>query len=204
MEMDMDTTPIYPSASFHSNARPHERAYQPGRTMKRFRNNRPSEDEVHRTNHPQVVPRLPLTSPGRTLNLLFSAQQQQTSAPSPSPSETSLPEEPRRAPRPVQRSLHSFWAISARPTQTPSTSPIRECAPSTNCDDCGSSLSSGDDAMDMDDYGMSADHACTACRKAVCSRCSVSNLGEQRRCLQCAGRGVWSNGGRLPLSFPTR
>lgn len=58
--------------------------------------------------------------------------------------------------------------------------------------------------MDMDDYGMSADHACTACRKAVCSRCSVSNLGEQRRCLQCAGRDAWSSGGRLPLSFPTR
>ncbi|KAH6681035.1 hypothetical protein F5X68DRAFT_26046 [Plectosphaerella plurivora] len=185
--MDMDTTPIYPSASFFTNPRAQGTAYQPGRTMKRTRNNRPSEDEVHR----------------RTLNLLFSAQQQ-PSAPSPTTSEASLPETPRRAPQPVQRSLHSFWAISARPTQTPSTSPIRECAPPTSCDDCGSSLSAGNDAMDIDDYGMDADHACTACRKIVCSSCSVSNLGEQRRCLQCARRRDYSSGGRLPLSFSTR
>lgn len=44
--MDMDITPIYPGFSFDSR-RAHEQTS--GRTMKRFRDSRPSEDQVHRT-----------------------------------------------------------------------------------------------------------------------------------------------------------
>jgi len=43
--------------------------------------------------------------------------------------------------------------------------------------------------MDVDSYGATTEgHSCGACGKAVCFSCSVSNLGEQRRCLACAGR----------------
>lgn len=46
--MDMDVTPVYPTLSFFaSRSTAHEQTS--GRTMKRFRDNRPSEDEVHRT-----------------------------------------------------------------------------------------------------------------------------------------------------------
>lgn len=42
----------------------------------------------------------------------------------------------------------------------------------------------------MDDgYGFEAYiNTCSACSRAVCFSCSVSNLGEQRRCLLCAGK----------------
>ncbi len=43
------------------------------------------------------------------------------------------------------------------------------------------------DGMDMDNY-VRDPHNCGACGKAVCFSCSVSNLGEHRRCLLCAGR----------------
>lgn len=48
--MEMDITPIFPSASFGASHASH----QSGRTMKRFRNSRPSEEEVHRTRPPLV------------------------------------------------------------------------------------------------------------------------------------------------------
>lgn len=45
-----------------------------------------------------------------------------------------------------------------------------------------------------------SEHTCGACGKAVCFSCSVSRLGEHRRCLVCAsasssakGRG-WNGG----------
>jgi hypothetical protein len=42
--------------------------------------------------------------------------------------------------------------------------------------------------MDVDGYGSGPDdHICGACGKAVCFSCSISNLGEHRRCLACAG-----------------
>lgn len=63
----------------------------------------------------------------------------------------------------------------------------------TNCDDCGGNLGDCNDDMEIDGYG-GDDAACGACGKHVCFGCSVSNLGEQRRCLQCAGRKVWVGG----------
>jgi len=47
--------------------------------------------------------------------------------------------------------------------------------------------------MDMDiimDDGNSGNvYGCSRCGKPVCSRCAVSNLGAERKCLGCAGRG---------------
>jgi hypothetical protein len=64
----------------------------------------------------------------------------------------------------------------------------------TNCEDCNVPLGkSGDtDTMDIDmmdiDVANGGNYACEQCGKIVCHGCAVSNLGEQRRCLNCAGR----------------
>ncbi|OHF01137.1 hypothetical protein CORC01_03451 [Colletotrichum orchidophilum] len=166
------------------------------RTMKRFRDNRPSEDQIHQ----------------RTLNMLYSAQQQNQyindannevnhSEPSPNP-----------AARNTQRSLHSFWNIkSAEPSLSASSAPsVDQAALSPmSCDDCGAGLGASDgaaDGMDIDDgysygVGAEADHSCGACGRPVCSHCSVTNLGEQRRCLRCVGNAA--GGGRNGSVWPS-
>ncbi len=61
-----------------------------------------------------------------------------------------------------------------------------------SCEDCGAGLGQGGTGgtePQHDDYG-----CCGACRKAVCFSCSVTNLGEQRRCLACAGRKIGVGG----------
>ncbi|KAL2268183.1 hypothetical protein VTJ83DRAFT_3029 [Remersonia thermophila] len=179
-------------------------SHLPSRTMKRFRDNRPPEQEVYK----------------HTLDLLYSAQRRSQTHHQPPPSadlrpiapEPSFvqPQEPSAQRKPQQRSLHSFWDIRVSPS--PSTSSATSPASSAtslafsvpdlrnvpeNCEDCGAALGDGDgvDAtmMDVDSYGRGlADRICVACRKAVCGSCSISNLGEDRRCLACTGmrRGV--------------
>ena len=97
-----------------------------------------------------------------------------------------------------QRSLHSFWKSSCASTTQKRPSFPTAATPScpidrgmqydapTSCEDCGTALSDGE-GMDMDDYVRESQN-CGACGKAVCFSCSVSNLGEHRRCLLCAGR----------------
>ncbi|KAK3690307.1 hypothetical protein B0T22DRAFT_380728 [Podospora appendiculata] len=165
---------------------PRASAHVSSRTMKRFRNNRPSESQVHQ----------------HTLSLLFSAQPNTTAQiqSQPAPPVAAVPPQPHNQ-LPQQRSLHSFWNIpvSASSSTTPSPAPTPLGAPlqrrSTSCEDCGAGLCGemGDDAMmDIDGYGFAAagaaedEHSCRACGKAVCFSCSVSNLGENRRCLACA------------------
>ncbi|KAM0255114.1 hypothetical protein ACHAQJ_006118 [Trichoderma viride] len=150
------------------------------RTLKRYRDNRPSDDEVHQ----------------HTLGLLYSAQQrppqQQFQAPIVAPLEPvpSSDESPNS-----QQSLHRFWSIGSEPSSGSSSPGIANpAAPPTSCEDCGSALAGGnDDEMDVDSRA-AEDTACGACGKHVCFSCSVSNLGEQKRCLQCAGRRVWIGG----------
>ncbi|KAJ4329199.1 hypothetical protein N0V84_000325 [Fusarium piperis] len=138
------------------------------RTLKRFRNSRPSEDEVHQ----------------RTLNMLFSAQSQKHTMPAP---DQLQPQHQTSCPGSTQQSLHRFWNISSAPSTTSTSTSQPEFAPS-DCEDCGACLgSSSGDEMDVDGFE-TEDHTCGACGKHVCFSCSVSNLGEQRRCLQCAGR----------------
>lgn len=48
--------------------------------------------------------------------------------------------------------------------------------------------------IDVDVYGGSSDFACSECRKQVCHQCAISNLGQQRQCLMCAGRRQWVGG----------
>ncbi|KAK3391528.1 hypothetical protein B0T20DRAFT_81235 [Sordaria brevicollis] len=215
------------------------------RTMKRYRNNRPSEEEVHQ----------------RTLSLLYAAQQQQQQqqqqqhqqhqqhqAASP-PFDPNLhgrepgngnsvgpsgvfQKQQQQAGRGQQRSLHSFWNLPAAQS-TASSSHISTVTLSgtpgnilldtpTSCEDCGAGPSGnsggsdgnrhakrrgegGDHDVDMmdvaaqdssrcgqgnDEYDSSLSQ-CEACGKMVCFSCSISNLGEHRRCLACAERRVW-------------
>ncbi|PMD24486.1 hypothetical protein NA56DRAFT_669036 [Hyaloscypha hepaticicola] len=164
------------------------------RTRKRHRDNRPSEADVHQ----------------HTLSLLYSAQQaSQSQIPVSSASQTQQPVEPLHASNQLaqQSTLHSFWALpssrrqlspssdSSSATNTPSRTPAMNIFfQATNCEDCNASLNPTDnaDAMDVDmmmDIDMDGgNHACTACGKQVCHSCSVSNMGADKRCLQCAGR----------------
>lgn len=146
-----------------------------------------------------------------TLQMLYRAQQRTQqpqhvlSPPSanstsiaPSPVSSAQPRSP-AAPAPSQssqRSLHSFWDIPSR--QQPPPAPVLSSAlgPSvdalvdhpTTCDDCGVELGGEDAAVD-DGYGFETYiSSCSLCNRAVCFSCSVSNLGEQRRCLVCAGK----------------
>ncbi|KAL2186039.1 hypothetical protein L209DRAFT_754577 [Thermothelomyces heterothallicus CBS 203.75] len=168
-------------------------SHLPSRTLKRFRDNRPSESEIYQ----------------HTLDVLYSAQRQSREH------RYASPEPPRFASAVVslqpqaqtrhgaqQRSLHSFWNLPA-PTSSstslasspassamspPSPNHPPQCLP-VNCEDCGARL--GGDAddvmMDIADYGfIQENHVCGACGKTVCFSCSVSNLGEHRRCLACA------------------
>lgn len=143
-------------------------------------------------------------SPERTLNLLFGAQQQpqrqlpQLSDLPPSP----LPVSPNAMDTTAadqQQSLHRFWNISSPPSAAPGAgSPRIVTDGPTTCQDCGAVLGGDDGQMDIDSsepdgFGF-LDRACEACGKHVCFSCSVSNLGEQKRCLQCAGRKVWVGG----------
>ncbi|KAI8274583.1 hypothetical protein K4K56_001692 [Colletotrichum sp. SAR 10_98] len=138
--------PISPSLAFpRAFATP---SHLDSRTRKRFRDNRPSQEEVHQ----------------RTLNMLYSAQQQDQhmeteSSLSPAPV-------PAIAARNTQKSLHSFWNIkSAQPPVSRTASPPvhqRALSP-TSCEDCGAGLASADaDGMDID--GCKGDNACGAQR----------------------------------------
>ncbi|KAI0837594.1 hypothetical protein F5Y06DRAFT_69410 [Hypoxylon sp. FL0890] len=190
--MDLDTSPI------RRTSRGSTPAHLPSRTMKRFRDSRPSDEEIHQ----------------RTLNMLYTAQKQQianqqlqeqvqmaalTIQPQPLP-------QPRPQNTPVhsqgaQASLHSFWKLpSAVAPSTVATNPSVNTLVydgPVNCEDCGQTLREGasdEDAMDVDSFGTGAETGCAACGKHVCSHCSITNLGEQRRCLICAGKKVWVGG----------
>ncbi|VUC35781.1 unnamed protein product [Clonostachys rosea] len=167
-----------PNSSLSSSP-PHDRAMMlsmitspllHSRTMKRFRNSRPSEEEVHQ----------------RTLGLLYSAQQNPAMVPEPAPESLSSNNTSGRQ----QQSLHRFWNINSRPSasiETMAMATHNGSSPSA-CEDCGAGLwvSGQEDGMDIDSAGLDDDTACGACGKHVCFSCSVSNLGEQKRCLQCA------------------
>jgi hypothetical protein len=178
------------------------------RTLKRYRDNRPSDDEVHRkfyewrAHHHLSIPNSSSCAPAEhTLGLLYSAQQRpsQFNHQEAAPIAAAPVEHPVVASSNHQQSLHRFWSIGSEPSSA-SSSPGIETPPvllaPTECDDCGNALASGSngDEMDVDSSNAAEDTACGACGKHVCFSCSVSNLGEQKRCLQCAGRRVWIGG----------
>ncbi|KAK1726787.1 uncharacterized protein BDZ83DRAFT_667662 [Colletotrichum acutatum] len=182
-ESPISPSPIYPRA----HATP---SHLSSRTMKRFRDNRPSEEQIHQ----------------RTLNMLYSAQQRNQY---PADHETNQSESsPVPATRNTQKSLHSFWNIKSAEPKFPASAPSTDqgMLSPMSCDDCGAGLGASDgaaDGMDIDDgYSYGVDHSCGACGRHVCSHCSVTNLGEQRRCLRCVGVavGVAQNGSGWPSS----
>lgn len=144
-----------------------------------------------------------------TLRILYQAQSQNeqhrpcdTFSPSGSADYLpTIPSAPSPQPSPVQNqpSLHSFWKVPSTQSpqhMSPSKTPLVVALPSApgtlnqsaNCEDCGVGLSEEDAMMD-DGYGFEAYiNTCSACSRAVCFSCSISNLGEQRRCLICAGK----------------
>lgn len=131
----------------------------------------------------------PLTSASieRTMNLLYSAQQQQHNH---QMETTVMDQHPEPAMSKQQQSLHRFWNITSAPSSSTSTPCIQQLtATPSNCEDCGAAFAESD-GMEVDSYS-AEDHACGACGRHVCFSCSVSNLGEQKRCLQCAGRKGW-------------
>lgn len=202
-------------------------SHLPSRTMKRFRDNRPSDSEVYRKSDPGAKLGCPCVlthsaSPTEhTLGLLYSAQNRPSA---------SLNDQRQQLQHPLhvakpsahaeyraqsrnggqQRSLHSFWnlpapaptastsSLASSPASSASSSPYPAFAPRsapTHCEDCGTELGGGEDdaMMDIDGGGLGAQaHACGACGKAVCFSCSISNLGEHRRCLACAGPRGWA------------
>jgi len=151
-----------------------------GRTRKRFRDNRPSEEIIHQN----------------TLSLLFAAQNQPQIESLPNPTITTIP---RPAESSHQSSLHSFWSFpSHNSSASSSPSPPSFNAPiQTNCEDCDSNVYASDEnSMDVDMVlcDTSVDFGCSTCRKVVCNRCSISNLGADRQCLICAGKRKPGNG----------
>lgn len=193
-------------------------SHLPSRTMKRFRDDRPSQDEIHQ----------------RTLHMLFeAAQRPETHAPADNTSPSSHEHQhqyhqprnshaaPDAKPAAHQVSLHSFWnlpnaqSLSAAASAAMPSPPVDASiyAPS-DCEDCGRVLR-GDDVDADDDVMMDVDGAedrgsfgagggdtqtsCAGCGKHVCSHCSITNMGDRRRCLGCADTGAtrkgWVGGG---------
>ncbi|RDA91548.1 hypothetical protein CP533_4370 [Ophiocordyceps camponoti-saundersi (nom. inval.)] len=142
------------------------------RTLKRVRNGRPSEDEVHQ----------------RTLAILYSAQQREQQPSQQGEMQSATTPTP-TADHDHQRTLHRYWNIASSPSSCASSSssspqPDRSVTMmldvDLSCDDCGAGLTdeAGEPSMQM---------ACVACGKHVCLGCSVSRLGEDRHCLHCVG-----------------
>ena len=187
----------------------------PLRTMKRFRDNRPSEAQVHRelTSRPPCA--LAATDTGvsaeHTLDLLYSAQQPTSPNNHPYPPQLrgfgglSLIPEPAESSQTVgQRSLHNFWTLPGTPPASPAW--LNHMAIGAGTDMSmhgnlqGAAVAYAAASMTCEDCGtgvgagddvMDVDeslggHKCEACDKLVCFSCSVGNLGVRRRCLVCA------------------
>ncbi|KAI1355502.1 hypothetical protein F5Y01DRAFT_270615 [Xylaria sp. FL0043] len=151
-------------------------SHNPGRTMKRLRDNRPSEHEVHR----------------HTLDMLYAAQRQQTQRTGPATHQqhhVPIAVQPETSSSSThQTSLHSFWNLPSRPSAlTDACLPPVTMDQPTECEDCGQDLYADDEHMMMDVDDSTQTTSCGACGKHVCSHCSITNVGAQRRCLDCAG-----------------
>lgn len=90
-----------------------------------------------------------------------------------------------------QQSLHRFWNIASQPTAHSSVD-MNAASTASACEDCGT---------DMATASTDAAQACFGCGKHVCFSCSVSNLGEEKRCLRCANRGAWVDTAGWPGTF---
>ncbi|CCU81860.1 hypothetical protein BGHDH14_bgh02244 [Blumeria hordei DH14] len=133
----------------------------PSRTRKRFRYDRPSEPEIHTQS----------TQPNDELD-----ENSTTPLLSECPSK--------------QSNLHAFLRIpltSGNPLTSkmslPTRSSINTYSDKMICHDCDTPLENDQERSSL--YIYENDHACTSCGKYVCHSCSISNLGLDRKCLNC-------------------
>lgn len=195
--MDVDTSSRQTGWDFASASRVKSSDWG-NRTRKRFRDNRPDENAIHRATSISPYSAFHvLTAPENTLQKLFSAQRNHPDA-SPVPSDAPHVQQPMLAiSKPQKSTLHSFWKqLPAPPVQ-----PIFSLQPQLQspaahlprCDDCDTPLQSVNDSMDVDmdmDMGGAVESnpfACADCSKNVCGTCAV--VSTQRHCLQCATSG---------------
>lgn len=185
------------------------------RTRKRHRDNRPSENDVHRMQSFPHASAYDLTLfTEHTLSLLFSAQKTQPASQFASPPaafqpQYPMPSVPSSTAQSQQSSLHAFWALPSARQSSPSSissnssvnTPLSIAANSyfqpTNCEDCDAPFAQDNEDVDMmmDIDSDGGNHACTNCGKQVCHSCAISNLGKDRKCLNCAGnKKVWVGG----------
>jgi hypothetical protein len=171
---------------FQSHSGPHQTAGINSRTLKRFRDNRPSEDMIHQ----------------KTMQRLYAAQRQ-GQAVQPIMSAALEEDGPQRQVGMAigQKSLESFWRVAnARPsTQTRSGTSIVVGSQGVRCQDCDAPMK--ETQIDGEgDYNMisstplkvtahSGGGQCEGCEKVVCGLCSLVRV--HRVCLECAGR-VWT------------
>lgn len=157
------------------------------RTRKRYRDNRPNEEQVHGMCLRYAINdrRLICRTAASTMNKLLNAQREHPDA-APILSQPT----PVRQQHALQKStLHSFWQLPKHSTAiTPHVErmhvlPSQSHPSALVCDDCDRALTSPD-AMDIDDAMSEEETACTACGKHVCDTCAVA--GDERKCLECA------------------
>lgn len=181
-----------PDSATAVSARDAPAPHLPSRTRKRLRNGRPADDEVHGECGPRGAPaiaaraqKLTRTSTEHTLGLLYAAQrrpepQQPEPEPEPEPKPAALPPPLAPGPSPDQQTLHRFWGTGAASASAASSPPSRRPSPAESppsCWGCGASLAEA--------------AVCGACGERGCRGCS---LGDDGRCLRCAGRWVWVGG----------
>ncbi|KAF2666916.1 hypothetical protein BT63DRAFT_481377 [Microthyrium microscopicum] len=168
VSMDLDTNMSFCSAGWTYDWEDDTRYGLNSRTRKRFRDNRPDEDVIHKN----------------TLQKLFGAQKQtqDTTSAATSPLDSSS----RTISRP-QRTLHAFWTLPHQamhfPTSTPELS-TQTCLDDLRCNDCDGSLRD-DNAMDIDSNYIVEESRCHICQRSVCDMCSVG-VASMRRCLRCS------------------
>ncbi|KAI1170691.1 hypothetical protein F4777DRAFT_568246 [Nemania sp. FL0916] len=192
MDIDSIHFPVSPLSRFSNKNL--NFAQGPGRTMKRFRDNRPSESQVHQHTLDMLYA---AQRPQRaTLSHETSSQMQQNIPVSTQPGTSSSLGSSHQ-----KTNLHSFWKIPSQPSASPAPYmlPVDVEAP-TECEDCGQSLCEDDSGamMNVDAMSGTPGTGCGSCGKHVCSHCSITHLGKQRRCLGCAGAAKSAGTGAKP------
>jgi len=149
--------------------------------MKRYRDNRPSQEIIHAT----------------TMQKMYAAQRQGHAA-EPLLSAPILDVEAQTDSGYGQKRLDAFWSVPKTQTsgarQTWTTN--HEAWHGPKCEDCDAPVVDTEDSgMSRADYTMGGTGAaavqaggcCAGCGRRVCGLCSL--IREQRVCLECAGKG---------------
>lgn len=167
--------------------------FEPSRTRKRHRDDRPAEAQIHGQCWIGAAIQMSTLADvcrvaASTINRLYQAQRERPQA-EPVVSHTTTQQEQQvgaSAGQKQRSTLHRFWKIE----QLPVANGIVDLAMMGNeavldepgharCEDCDGALKS-DDAMDLD----GGERTCYSCRRNICDSCAV--LGDERFCMVCA------------------